>query len=66
MIYNMSMRYNRNKLDVEEGISDFKTPVYVEGTKKLRSKQSAWVSMFFYIPLSFAVIVSEKINTYGH
>jgi len=45
----MSMRHNRNALDVEEGISDFKTPVQVEGTKKLRSKQSAWVSMFFYI-----------------
>lgn len=43
----MSMRHNRNVLDVEEGISDFKTPVHVEGTKKLRSKQSAWVSMFF-------------------
>jgi len=43
----MSMRHNRNALDVEEGISDFKTPVHVEGAKKLRSKQSAWVSMFF-------------------
>lgn len=42
-IYNMSVRHTRNDFDVEEGISDLKTSVHIEGAKKLTPKQSAWI-----------------------
>jgi hypothetical protein len=49
----MSQRRNRNVLDVEEGISDFRTPVHIERTGRRTSKPSAWVSMVYIYSVGF-------------